>query len=173
MKGFMRFRKKRKLSSWYNGSYRISKRVGNVAYDELELPQELAAVHPIFHISVLKKCMADLLFIIPTEDIGIKDNLFYEEIPIQILDRQVRKLRTKELAPVKRTSPELSQKIWLSPDSRTNPWSVDQTTVRGLCPWIETSLNQLLPQTTVDQHRPSFDPRSVGLTVDEGQQPVS
>uniref|UniRef100_M1DMN1 Integrase core domain containing protein n=1 Tax=Solanum tuberosum TaxID=4113 RepID=M1DMN1_SOLTU len=69
--------------------------------------------------------------------------------------------------------PQPSSKNWLSPDSRTDPRSVDQTTVRGLCPWIETSLTQPLTQTTVDQHGPSFDPRSVGLTVDEGQQPVS
>ncbi|WMV45982.1 hypothetical protein MTR67_039367 [Solanum verrucosum] len=56
-----------------------------------------------------------------------------------------------------------------------HPWTVDgltvrpadQTTVCGLCPWIETSLTQPLTQTTVDQHRPSFNPRSVGLTVDE------
>ncbi|WMV58674.1 hypothetical protein MTR67_052059 [Solanum verrucosum] len=53
------------------------------------------------------------------------------------------------------------------------PRSVDQTTVRGLCTWIATSLNQSLSQTTIDQHGLSFDPRSVGLTVDEGQQPVS
>ncbi|WMV38099.1 hypothetical protein MTR67_031484 [Solanum verrucosum] len=38
---------------------------------------------------------------VPTENVGIKDNLSYEEIPIQILDRQVRKLRTKEVASVK------------------------------------------------------------------------
>ncbi|WMV23242.1 hypothetical protein MTR67_016627 [Solanum verrucosum] len=40
-------------------------------------------------------------------------------------------------------------------------------------PWIETPFTQPLIQTTIDQHEPSFDPRSVGLTVDEGQQPVS
>ncbi|WMV51514.1 hypothetical protein MTR67_044899 [Solanum verrucosum] len=69
--------------------------------------------------------------------------------------------------------PQSSSENWRSPDSRTDPRSVDQTTVHGLCPWIETSLTQPLTQTTVDQHGPSFDPRSVGLTVDEGQQPVS
>ncbi|WMV13883.1 hypothetical protein MTR67_007268 [Solanum verrucosum] len=100
MKGVMRFGKKGKLSPRYIGSYRISKRVGNVA-DELDLPQELAAVHPVFHISMLKKSMGDPSLIIPTKDIGIKDSLSYEKILVQILDRQVRKLRTKEVASVK------------------------------------------------------------------------
>ncbi|KAH0691243.1 hypothetical protein KY285_018431 [Solanum tuberosum] len=99
MKGVMRFGKKEKLSPRYIGPYRISKRIGNVAY-ELELPQELTSVHPVFHISMLKKCMGDPSLIIPTENIEIKDSLSYEEIPVQILDRQVRKLRTKEVASV-------------------------------------------------------------------------
>ncbi|WMV54936.1 hypothetical protein MTR67_048321 [Solanum verrucosum] len=100
MKGVMRFGKKGKLCPRYIGPYRLSKMVGNVAY-ELELSQELAVVHPVFHISMLKKCIRDPSLIIPTEDIGIKDSLSYEEIPVHILDRQVRKLRTKEVASVK------------------------------------------------------------------------
>ncbi|WMV24633.1 hypothetical protein MTR67_018018 [Solanum verrucosum] len=100
MKVIMRFGKKGKLSPRYIGPYRISKRIGNVAY-KLELPSELAAVHPVFHISMLKKCMYDPSLIVPTENIGIKDNLSYEEIPVEILDRQVHKLRTKEVASVK------------------------------------------------------------------------
>ncbi|WMV37854.1 hypothetical protein MTR67_031239 [Solanum verrucosum] len=60
------------------------------------------------------------------------------------------------------TPPQTSSENWLSPDSRTDPRSIDQTTIRGLCPWIDT---QPLTQTTVDQHRPSFDARFVGLTV--------
>ena len=51
MKGVMRFGKKGKLSPWYIGPYRISKRIYNVAY-ELELPQKLAAVNPVFHVSI-------------------------------------------------------------------------------------------------------------------------
>ncbi|WMV41897.1 hypothetical protein MTR67_035282 [Solanum verrucosum] len=100
MKGVMRFGKKGKHSPRYIGPYRIAKRIGNVAY-ELELPQELVVVHPVFHISMLKKCMGDPSLIIPTKDIGIKDSLSYEEIPVQILDHQVCKLRTKEIASVK------------------------------------------------------------------------
>ncbi|WMV07680.1 hypothetical protein MTR67_001065 [Solanum verrucosum] len=96
----MRFGKKGKLSPRYIGPYRIAKRIGNVAY-ELEGPQELAAVHPIFHISMLKKCIGDPSLILPTESVGIKDSLSYEKIPIQFLDRQVRRLRTKDVASVK------------------------------------------------------------------------
>ncbi|WMV28751.1 hypothetical protein MTR67_022136 [Solanum verrucosum] len=100
MKGVMRFGKKGKLSPRYIGPYRIAKRIGNVAY-ELELPQELEVVHPVFHISMLKKCIGDPSLILPTESIKIKDNLSYEEVPVQILDRQVRRLRTKNVASVK------------------------------------------------------------------------
>ena len=68
---------------------------------ELELPQELEVVHLVFHISMLKKCLGDPSLIVPTENIGIKDNLSYEDVPIQILDWQVCKLRTKEFASFK------------------------------------------------------------------------
>ncbi|XP_049351907.1 uncharacterized protein LOC125816351 [Solanum verrucosum] len=100
MKDVMRFRKKGKLSPRYIGPYRISKRVGNLAY-ELELPSQLATVHLVFHISMLKKYMGDPSIIVPTKNIGIKDDLSYEEMPVQILNYQVRKLRTKEVASVK------------------------------------------------------------------------
>ncbi|XP_069152848.1 uncharacterized protein [Solanum lycopersicum] len=67
------------------GVMRISTRVGNVAY-ELELSQELAEVHSVFQISMLKKCLDDPSLIVPTENVGIKDNLSNEEVPIDILD---------------------------------------------------------------------------------------
>ena len=51
LKGVMRFIKKRTLSPWYIGSYRVAKRIGNVA-DQLELLQPLFAVHLVFHISM-------------------------------------------------------------------------------------------------------------------------
>ena len=76
MKGVMRFGKKGKLSPRYVGPYKISKRVVNVSY-ELELPQELEAVHPVFHISILQKCLVDPSLIIPIENVGTQDNMFY------------------------------------------------------------------------------------------------
>ena len=61
----------------------------------------LSSVRPVFHISMLKKCMSDPSLIIPIEDIAINAIPSYEEISIQILDRQVPKLRTKEIESIK------------------------------------------------------------------------
>ena len=46
------------------------KRVGKVAY-ELEFPGELAAVHLVFHISLLKKCVGDPVSIVPLESVPV------------------------------------------------------------------------------------------------------
>ncbi|WMV41070.1 hypothetical protein MTR67_034455 [Solanum verrucosum] len=100
MKGVMRFGKKGKLSPRYVGPYHILRRVGKVAY-ELDFPNELVSVHPIFHISLLKKCVSYLTSIVPLEGLGVKQNLSYEKLLVEILDRQVKKLRNKEVASMK------------------------------------------------------------------------
>ena len=100
MKGVMRFGKKGKLSPRYIGPYKIIRRCGQVAY-ELELPQELSSVHPVFHVSMLRKCIGDPSLITSTEDVQVTADLTYEEMPIAILDRQVKKMRNKEVASVK------------------------------------------------------------------------
>ena len=74
-----------KLSPQYIGPKEISKRVCNVAY-ELELPEELTTVHPVFHVSMLK-CLGDPSLIEQTENVGMKDSLSYKQNPIQIVDR--------------------------------------------------------------------------------------
>ena len=81
MKGVMSFGKKGKLSPGYIIPYLIDKKIGNVAVD-IDLPSNLAVVHPVFYISMLKKCMGDPSLIIPTENVGIKGSLSYEEIPV-------------------------------------------------------------------------------------------
>jgi len=65
------------------------------------LPIDLASVCPIFHVSLLKKCVRDPTSIVPLEGLGIDENLSYEEVPVEILDRQVKRLRNKEVASVK------------------------------------------------------------------------
>ena len=62
------------------------KRIGKVAF-ELEFQEKLAAVHPVFHISLLKKCVGDPASIVPLESMVVKDSLSYEDVPIEILDR--------------------------------------------------------------------------------------
>ncbi|GJS84993.1 putative reverse transcriptase domain-containing protein [Tanacetum coccineum] len=57
-KGVIRFGKKGKLAPRYVGPFEILERIGPVAY-QLRLPEELSGVHDTFHVSNLKKCLAD------------------------------------------------------------------------------------------------------------------
>ena len=75
----------------------IFKRVVKVSY-ELELPAELAAVHPIFHVSLLKKCVGDPTFVLQLESVEVKDCFSYDNVPVEILDHPVRRMRNKEFA---------------------------------------------------------------------------
>lgn len=84
----------------YISPYQIIKRIGDVPY-ELELTLELAAIYPIFHILMLKKCFGDPSLVVSAKSVGVKDNLSNKEIRIQILDYQIRRLRTKEIASLK------------------------------------------------------------------------
>ncbi|KAM3199623.1 hypothetical protein P3L10_031983 [Capsicum annuum] len=95
MKGVKRFVKKGKLSPRYVGPYRILGGVGKVAY-ELELPADLSSVHPVFHVFLLKKCMDDSAITVPLESTDIQNSLSYEELPIEILNFQIRRLRNKQ-----------------------------------------------------------------------------
>ncbi|XP_069144557.1 uncharacterized protein [Solanum lycopersicum] len=96
----MRFGRKGKLSPRYVGPYEILQRVGEVAY-ELALPADLASVHPVLHVSMLKKFLGDPASILRVEDLGVGEDLSYEEVPIKILDRQVKRLRNKAIDTVK------------------------------------------------------------------------
>ena len=74
--------------------------MGKVAY-ELNLPNDLEMFHPVFHVSMLRKFVGDGSTIVPLQDVTIEENLSYEEVLVEILDRQVKKLRNKEIASVK------------------------------------------------------------------------
>jgi hypothetical protein len=99
-KGVMRFGKKGKLSPRYVGPFRITERVGNVAY-KLDLPEQLRGVHNTFHVSNLRKCLAEPESAIPLQGIEVDQKLSFIEEPIEIVDHKVRKLRNKEIKLVK------------------------------------------------------------------------
>ncbi|GJX68480.1 hypothetical protein Tco_0304207 [Tanacetum coccineum] len=73
-KGVVRFGKKGKLAPRYVGPFEIVERVGPVAY-RLKLPQELSCVHDTFHVSNLKKCLAEPDVQVPLDEIAIDENL--------------------------------------------------------------------------------------------------
>ncbi|GJT60981.1 reverse transcriptase domain-containing protein [Tanacetum coccineum] len=90
--GVIRFGKNGKLAPRYVGLFEIVKRVGPVAY-RLKLPQELSCVHDTFHVSNLKKCLADSDLQVPLKEIKIDDKLYFVEEPVKIVDKQVKKLK--------------------------------------------------------------------------------
>ena len=58
------------FSNCYSGTYGILQWVGKVSY-ELRLPSELALVHPVFHVYMIKKCIRDPDSILPIEGLGV------------------------------------------------------------------------------------------------------
>jgi hypothetical protein len=92
--GMRRFKVKGKLSPHFIGPFLILKRVGEVSY-QLELPDHLADVHDVFHVSQLKKCLRVPEEQLPMEDLSVEDDLTYAEYPIKILDTLTRVTRNK------------------------------------------------------------------------------
>ncbi|GJW95177.1 putative reverse transcriptase domain-containing protein, partial [Tanacetum coccineum] len=80
--------------------FEILKRIGLVAY-RLRLPEELNSVHDTFHVSNLKKCLADASLHVPLDEIKVDKTLLFVEEPVEIMDREIKKLKRKKIAPVK------------------------------------------------------------------------
>ncbi|WVZ97274.1 hypothetical protein U9M48_042823 [Paspalum notatum var. saurae] len=94
MKGVHRFGVKGKLAPRYVGPFQIIERCGLVAY-RLELPPHLAAVHDVFHVSQLKKCLRVPKEAVDTSQIQVEPDLTYEERPIKIIDQKQRSTRRR------------------------------------------------------------------------------
>ena len=65
------------------------------------MPPGLSGVHPVFHVSMLKRYHGDGNYIIRWDSVLLDENLSYEEEPVVILDRDIHKLRSREIASIK------------------------------------------------------------------------
>jgi hypothetical protein len=91
-----RFDVKGKLAPRYIGPFEILEICGPVAY-RLQLPPQLAAIHNIFHVSQLRKCVKIPTKIIESQAIKIEPDLTYTEHPIRILDTKERSTRRETI----------------------------------------------------------------------------
>ncbi|GJS48327.1 hypothetical protein Tco_0598448 [Tanacetum coccineum] len=91
---------RRKLAPRYVGPFEILERISPIAY-RLRLPEELSSVHDTFHVSNLKKCLADANLHVPLDEIKIDKTLCFVKDPIDIMDREVRSLKHSRISLVK------------------------------------------------------------------------
>ncbi|GKA39192.1 putative reverse transcriptase domain-containing protein [Tanacetum coccineum] len=99
-KGVVRFGKRGKLSPRYVGPFKIIARVGPVAYT-LEFPKEFQGIHSTFHVSNLKKCLVEGDVIVPMEEIQLDDKLHTIEELVEIVDKEVKRLKQSRIPIVK------------------------------------------------------------------------
>ena len=116
MKSVMRFGKKGKLAPRYIGPFEILERVGAVAYC-LALSPDMLQVHPVFHVSMLRKYISDPSHVLQPQSVEVNDDLTYEEEPVAIVDYQVRQLRSKTIPMVK--------VLWRSNNVEEHTWETE------------------------------------------------
>nr|GEU92492.1 putative reverse transcriptase domain-containing protein [Tanacetum cinerariifolium] len=92
----VRFGKRGKLNPRYVGPFKVLNKVGTIAY-KVELPQELSRVHNTFYVSSLKKCHVDEPLVVPLDGLHFDDKLHFVEEPIEIVDREVKRLKQSRI----------------------------------------------------------------------------
>ena len=92
------------------GPYQITRRIGPVAY-EIALPSHLANLHNVFHVSQLRKYIADPTHVLEEDDVQVREDLTIGVEPVRILDSLVNQLRGKEIRTVKVLWDEATQEM--------------------------------------------------------------
>nr|GEU39034.1 hypothetical protein [Tanacetum cinerariifolium] len=96
----VRFGKKGKLAPRFVRPFEIIERISPVAC-RLDLSEELNGVHNTFYVSNLKKCLADLTLQVPLYEIRFDAKLNFIEEPMEILEREFKKLHQSRIAIIK------------------------------------------------------------------------
>nr|GEX07023.1 hypothetical protein [Tanacetum cinerariifolium] len=133
-----------KLNPRYIRPFKISATVGTVAY-RLELLEQLSRVHSTFHVLKLKKCIADEPLAIPLDEIQVDDKLNFIEEPVEIMDREVKRLKQSYIPIVKRSFKHSSHNHW-STCIVMSSITLDGY-VREYSQWVERFMNYLEEQT--------------------------
>ncbi|GKE99050.1 putative reverse transcriptase domain-containing protein [Tanacetum coccineum] len=95
-KGVVHFGKKGKLAPRYVGPFEILERIGPITY-WLRLFEELSGVHDTFHVSNLKKCLADASLHVPLNEIKVNETLRFVEEPVEIMDHEIKSLKRSKI----------------------------------------------------------------------------
>ncbi|KAK8578800.1 hypothetical protein V6N12_069144 [Hibiscus sabdariffa] len=92
--------RERELSPRYISPFEVLEKVGPVAY-RLALPPKFGKIHNVFHVSMLRRYRSDPSHVLEPEEVELNPDLSYEEEPVMILDREVKRLRNKNVSLVK------------------------------------------------------------------------
>jgi hypothetical protein len=96
MRGLLRFKVRGRLAPRFIGLFKILEKRSEVAY-QLELPPQLSDVHDVFYVSQLEKCLCVPEEQILIEDLDAKEDLFYQEYPVKIVETSERVIRNKRI----------------------------------------------------------------------------
>ncbi|GJW15555.1 hypothetical protein Tco_0019688 [Tanacetum coccineum] len=168
-KGVIRFGKRGKLNPRYIGPFEIIAKVETVAY-RLELPEQLSRVHSMFHVSKLKKCMADEPLAVPLDEIQVDDKLHFIEEPVEIMDREVKRLK-QSLIPIVKI-PIIAPTI--PPSSDYTPASLDYspTSDTESNPYEDPSSDHIPSLPTISPFLSSTNDTTDGDTPDTPPSPT-
>nr|GEW29615.1 hypothetical protein [Tanacetum cinerariifolium] len=94
-RGVIRFGKRRKLSPRFIRPFKVIEKIRPVAY-KLELPDKLRGIHDTFHVSNLKRCFMNDDVVVLLDEVQLDDKLHFVEKPVEIMDREVKRLKQSE-----------------------------------------------------------------------------
>ena len=97
-----------------------------VAY-RLALPPNMSQVHPVFHISMLRKYISDPSHVLQPQSVELNEDLMFEEEPVAIVDYQVRQLKSKIIPMVK--------VLWRSNSVQEHTWKTEAK-MRAMYPYL-------------------------------------